>query len=62
MLDFQVDTLQLLVSKTHTGGIESSLGDMRLERFRLGCAVEDLKVTVDVTLRYSLPRFMSSNY
>ena len=52
MLDFQVDTLQALVSKANTNGIESPLGDLRLERFRLGCAVEDFKITVDVTLRY----------
>jgi vacuolar protein sorting-associated protein 13A/C len=62
VLDFQVDTLQALVSKTNTNGIESALGDLRLERFRLSCAVEDLKITVDVTLRYLclLPRGGSS--
>jgi vacuolar protein sorting-associated protein 13A/C len=52
VLDFQVDALQAFVSKTNTNGIETPLGDLRLERFRLGCAVEDLKITVDVTLRY----------
>ncbi|KAF8509808.1 vacuolar protein sorting-associated protein 13 [Gautieria morchelliformis] len=51
VLDFQVDALQAFVSKTNTNGIETPLGDLRLERFRLGCSVEDLKITVDVTLR-----------
>jgi vacuolar protein sorting-associated protein 13A/C len=51
-LDFRVDTLQALVSKSNTQGIEKPLGDLRLQGFRLGCAVEDLKITVSVTLRY----------
>lgn len=51
-LDFQVDTLQALVSKVDPRGVEKPLGDLRLESFRLTCAVEDLKLTVDVTLRY----------
>ncbi|KAF8516153.1 hypothetical protein BU17DRAFT_51124 [Hysterangium stoloniferum] len=50
VLDFRVDTLQALVSKSGTDNIERLLGDLRLERFGLGCAVEDLKISVDVSL------------
>ncbi|KAF8591826.1 vacuolar protein sorting-associated protein 13 [Ramaria rubella] len=51
VLDFQVDTLQALMSKSNAQGSERPLGDVRLERFRLGCAVEDLKIMVNVSLR-----------
>ncbi|KIJ26914.1 hypothetical protein M422DRAFT_55307 [Sphaerobolus stellatus SS14] len=51
VLDFRVDTLQTLVSKSAPDGTERLLSDLRLDGFRLGCAVEDYKIGVDVSLR-----------
>lgn len=54
-LDFKVNTLQVLISKSNAQGVENFLGDLRLEGFHLGCVVEDLRLTVNVTLRYTYP-------
>ncbi|GJJ09687.1 hypothetical protein Clacol_003911 [Clathrus columnatus] len=51
VLNFEVDRLEALVSKTDGNGVETELGDLRLENFRLGCEAEDFKVNVDIALR-----------
>jgi vacuolar protein sorting-associated protein 13A/C len=51
-LDFKVDKLRAVVSKSTADGIDKPLGDLHLEGFSLAFAVAKYDMKVDVNLRY----------
>jgi vacuolar protein sorting-associated protein 13A/C len=51
-LDFQVEKLRAVISKSGTDGIEKPLGDLHLEGFSLSFALAKFEMKVDVKLKY----------
>lgn len=49
-LDFAVDELRATILKSHGDRHEKALGDLTLQRFRLGCSFRELKIMVDIKL------------